>query len=377
MPDTIDPCGDGTGAGPDDPEPSPPVHYAEQALLGALLLEPHRLGTLGSLGAAQFGDPAHAALFAAMGALAPPEAAVHASEPVWLSSVLDHARRDARGLTAAYLHALVQACPDPRHTAAYTQMIRADHARRTLRTHAGSLAQTATVPVQPDPASAVLAQADTLARYLDDLTGQFAPHPGSLPRTPAPPDPPRNTGSDVLDEERLLLATATAHPGEMARMRWLLPVDFALPVHAALFHCLTALAHRGEPIDPVTVLWEAQHRGLLRDTAPAHILNLLATPAGSVEHWGGKVLQRALLHQARTTANLIRSYADDPANSVHQLVTGSRRALADLTAVRARWQHQHHAPQPPNQRQTPRTTAAARAGPLRTTAPSSPARTSR
>lgn len=301
---------------------------------------------------------------------------MHAREPVWLSTVLDHARRDARGLTAAYLHALVQVCPDPRHAAAYAQIVRSEYARRTLRTHAGSLTQAATVPVQPDPAAVILAQADALARYVDELAGQFAPHPGSLPRTPAPSDPPRDTGSDVLDEERLLLATATAHPGELARMRWLLPVDFALPVHAALFHCLTALAHRGEPIDPVIVLWEAQHRGLLlRDASPAHIMNLLSTPAGSVEHWGGKVLQRALLHQARTTAGLIRAYVDDPANSVHQLVTGSRRALANLSAIRVRWQRTLlRAPAPSR---APRTTAAARAGPLRTTAPARPARTSR
>ncbi|MFI1885959.1 DnaB-like helicase N-terminal domain-containing protein [Streptomyces jumonjinensis] len=365
------------GEGPEDPAPSPPVHYAEQALLGALLLNPARLDTLGPLEAVQFHNPAHAAVFAAMSTLPPPEAAVHAKEPVWLTAVLDHARHDARVLTASYLHTLVQACPDPRHAPAYARMIRSDHARRTLRTHAGRLAQTATTPLQPDPATAVLAQADILAQHLDGLAAQFAPHPGSLPRTPAPRDPPRNTGPDVLDEERMLLATATAHPGDLARMRWLLPADFALPLHAALFHCLTSLAHRGEPVDPVTVLWEAQHRGLLlHDITPADLLGLLSTHAGSPEHWGDKILRRALLHQAHTTAERIRTLADDPANSVHQLVTGSRRALADLTAIRTRWRPPI-TPRPPARSRAPRTVAAARAGPPRTTAPSSPVRTSR
>ncbi|MEU3599322.1 DnaB-like helicase N-terminal domain-containing protein [Streptomyces sp. NPDC006798] len=362
MPDTTDPYGDEEG--PEDSAPLPPAHFAEQALLGALLLNPERLKTLGPLEAVQFANPAHAAVFAAMSALSPPDASVHAKEPAWLIAVLDHARRDARGLTASYLHALVQACPDPRHATAYTRMIRSDHARRTLRVHAGRLAQTATVPVQPDPATAVLAQADALTGHLDLLAGQFAPHPGSLPRTPAPPDPPRDTGTDVAEEERMLVATATAHSGELARVRWLQPSDFALPMHAVLFHCLTALAHRGEPVDPVTVLWESQHRGLLRDAPPAHILTLLSTPAGSIEHWGERVLHRALLHQAHTTAGRIRAFTDDPANSVHQLITGSRRALAGLTAVRTRVRQAH---QPsPTATSSP---AAPRAGPaLRTRA---------
>ncbi|MFD9715775.1 DnaB-like helicase N-terminal domain-containing protein [Streptomyces sp. NPDC059076] len=362
-------------AGPDDPAPSPPVHYAEQALLGALLLTPQQFNTLDTLESEHFGDPAHAAVFAAMGALAPPEAGAHAKEPVWLNAVLDHARPTARGLTASYLHTLIRTCPDPEHAPAYAQIVLSEHARRTLRTHAKHLAQTATTPIEPEPATAVLAQADTLARYLDQLADQFAPHPGSLPRTPTPPEPPRNTGADVLDEERMLLATATAHPREMTRMLWLLPVDFALPVHTALFHCLTALNHRGEPIDPITVLWEAQHRGLLRDTSAQHVLNLLAIPAGSVEHWGENVLQRALLHQARTTAERIRAYTEDPANSVHQLVIGSRRALADLTAIRTRWERTTS--RTPGRSRAPRTTAATRAGPLRTTAPGRPTRPSR
>ncbi|MFF8372667.1 hypothetical protein ACF05W_28050 [Streptomyces lydicus] len=33
----------------DDLPPPQPVHYAEQALLGALLLDPHRLDTIGRL----------------------------------------------------------------------------------------------------------------------------------------------------------------------------------------------------------------------------------------------------------------------------------------------------------------------------------------
>ncbi|MEU5162276.1 DnaB-like helicase N-terminal domain-containing protein [Streptomyces sp. NPDC020875] len=365
----------GDGEGPEDPAPSPPVHYAEQALLGALLLNPARLNTLGPLEAVQFHNPAHAAVFAAMASLPAPEAAVHAKEPVWLTAVHDHARRDARVLTASYLHALVQACPAPEHAPAYARIVRADHARRTLRAQAERLVQAATGSTMPDPAATAMTRADALAGFLDNLASLFPPHPGSLPRTPLPPPPEHDSGAEAAYEERALLACAVARPETLTAMRWLQADDFATPLHGQLFRCVAQLAHRGDAVDPVTVLWEAQHHGLVPSLPPREILDLVSTPAGAAEHWGERVLQRSLLHQARTAGLRIRAYTDDPATSVHQLVTGSRRALADLTAVRARW---HHATHPgPAPRAAP-TSTAARAGPRSPrTKPASAVRTGR
>ncbi|EMF01248.1 hypothetical protein H340_07326 [Streptomyces mobaraensis NBRC 13819 = DSM 40847] len=65
---------------------------------------------------------------------------------------------------------------------------------------------------------------------------------------------------------------------------------------------------------------------------------LVSAPVGSPEHWGEYILQRALLAHAHLAALRIQAFTDDPANSPHRLITGSRRALAELTAVRARWQ---------------------------------------
>ncbi|MFI7406535.1 DnaB-like helicase N-terminal domain-containing protein [Streptomyces sp. NPDC049541] len=172
------------------------------------------------------------------------------------------------------------------------------------------------------------------------MAGQFAPHPGSLTRTPLPPNPPYDTDEEALDEERLLLATATAHPQDLKGMRWLLADDFALPLHGALLQCLTSLTYRGDPVDPITVLWEAQHRGLLtKDFAPGDLIALVSTPAGSAEYWGERILQRALLAHAHAVAQRIQAFTDDPSNTPHQLIIGSRRALADLNALRARYQH--------------------------------------
>lgn len=161
-------------------------------------------------------------------------------------------------------------------------------------------------------------------------------------------------------------------------MRWLRPEDFTIPLHGALYRCLTTLANRGEPVDEVTVLWEAQQHGLLTASfAPQDALKLLATAAGSPEHWGEQILRRSLLHHAHTTGLHIQAYAQDPANSPHQVITGSRRALADLTAVRVRWQHATGQPTAAGPRTRP--APASRAGPptTRANAPTASTRSSR
>ncbi|MFI1496123.1 DnaB-like helicase N-terminal domain-containing protein [Streptomyces platensis] len=157
-------------------------------------------------------------------------------------------------------------------------------------------------------------------------------------------------------------------------MRWLQPDDFALPLHGRLYQCLTALAHRGAAIDPVTVLWEAQHRQLLTaDIAPADLMGLVSHPVGSPEYWGERILRRTLLGQAHTVSLRLRALTDGPANTPHQLITGSRRALAELSALRTRWQRANTQPDAPSTPRAARTPAVPRAGPpaLTTTPPHS------
>ncbi|MET9761744.1 DnaB-like helicase N-terminal domain-containing protein [Streptomyces sp. NPDC006372] len=357
-----------------DTHPPQPVYYAEQALLGALLLEPHRLTDIAGIEPDSFSNYAHGALFAAIRALPAPDPNQHTKDTTWLNAVLTAAREHARGLTASYLHTLVQVCPWPKHASAYARMIETEHARRTLRAHAERLALTATDVTLLHPVPTTLAEADALARAVDDIAARFPSHSGSLPRTPAPPSATNSDNDEEsVDEERLLLATATAHPADVEQMRWLTADDFTHPLHAGLWQCLTALARRRAPVDPVTVLWEAQQRGLLASGAePAELLDLLGAPAGSAEYWGERILQRSVLATAHHVALRIEAFTDDPATTPYQLILGSRRALADLSAARARW---HHATSPAPTTTRTRTTAPPRASPPRTTAP--PTRISR
>ncbi|MFF4822678.1 DnaB-like helicase N-terminal domain-containing protein [Streptomyces sp. NPDC001212] len=364
MPRTRDPDEDNLDTTP----PPQPVFYAEQALLGALLLEPWRLDDVAGIGPEAFSSAAHAAVFAAIRSLPAPDPAQHARNTRWLEAVLTAAREQARGLTASHLHTLIQVCPWPRHAPAYARMIEAEHARRRLRTAAQRLAQTAQDASLPHPVPTALAAVDALAAVVDNVAAKFPPHSDSLPRTPAPPPAPLPHDEEAADEERLLLATATAHPGDAEQMRWLNAKDFTHPLHAGLWQCLTALTRRRAPVDPVTVLWEAQQRGLLNTGAdPRDLLNLLAGTVGSPQHWGERILQRSLLATAHHTGRHIEVLTDDPATTPSQLVVGSRRALADLSALRTRW---HHAstPTPPARPARTKAMAAPRAGPPQTTA---------
>ncbi|MFJ8954928.1 DnaB-like helicase N-terminal domain-containing protein [Streptomyces sp. NPDC102381] len=348
---------------PDDLDataPPQPVFHVEQALLGALLLDPHRLGDVRGIAADSFSTAAHAALYAAITTLPPPDPAEHAKNTAWLDRVLATGREQACALTASYLHTLIQVCPWPRHAPAYARIVEAEHARRHLEKAAERLVQTAHDVSLPHPVQTVLTEADALAAVVDDIASHFPPRAGVLPRTPTPPPVLPADHTEALEEEQLLLATATAHPADVGHVQWLLPEDLTFPLHAGLWQCLTTLVRRHEPVDPVTILWEAQQRGLLDDpTEPGDVLHLLAEPAGSVEHWSERALQRSLLATAAQTGRRIQAYADDSANTPFQLVVGARRSLADISAIRTRWQHATGTIPTPR----PRSASPARAGP--------------
>lgn len=350
--------------------PPHPVFHVEQALLGALLLEPQHLHDVTGIGPDAFSTAAHAALFGAIRALPAPDPVEHAKNTKWLDAVLTAAREHAVGLSATYLHTLIQVCPWPRHVPAYARMVEAEHARRRLSIAAQRLMNTARDITFPHRVATTLAEADVLATVVDEIAARFPPHAGSLPRSPVPP-PSTPHSEETADEERLLLATASAYPGSVEQMRWLTPGDFTHPWHAGLWQCLTALTRRGTPVDPITVLWEAQHRGLL-DTGvdPRELLEMLAGPVGSPEHWGERVLQRSVLSTAHHIGRVIKAFTDDAATTPYQLVIGSRRALAGLTAARTRWQHATStSPTPVDRPAHARTTGVPRAGPPRATVP--------
>jgi replicative DNA helicase len=319
----------------DDLPPPEPLHFAEQALLGALLLDPRQLAGVPDLLPEHFANPSHSALLAAMRTLTPPDPDAHRASPVWLTAVLKTSATAAPGLATPYLHTLVNACPRPEHAPVYAQMIRADHVRRTLREHAVRLEHLTHDSTLPEPATIVLEQADALGRFLDRVEPQWPRQPGPVPRA-APAAADEAPAEEDLDAERLLLAAGTARPQDLTRLDWLHPEDFRLPLHQGLYRCLTAMARHGDPIDPITVLWKAQQHAALHGADPAHVLDFLHQAVGSAEHWAEHLYTRALLTTARTSGREITALTHDPAHAPHHLIPAARRALAPLTRIRAR-----------------------------------------
>ncbi|MCX5203169.1 replicative DNA helicase [Streptomyces sp. NBC_00237] len=334
--------------------PPQPVDFAEQALLGALLIHPALTPGIRHVTPEHFTTHVHGSLFAAIQQLAP-QVTQRAGESKpslpslrWINEVFTTAVAQARGLTLPYLHQLVSSCPEPAHAAAYARMIQTGHARRSLHTHADRLAHTAADTRLPAPATTVAEQCARLLVHVEALQQQIGSPTGTAPRTTLPEAPEDVPSDRELACEQGLLAGVVRLPDSFHALRALRPEDFALPLHGGLYRCLTAMAHRGEPLDPITVLGEAEHQGLLTShVTPQTVLALVQPSPDDPVYCAEQILQQSLLRSARLAAHHIRAYANDPVNTVHQLLIGSRRALAPVTAAHRRWQYLHHPPPPP------------------------------
>ncbi|MEU1819903.1 DnaB-like helicase N-terminal domain-containing protein [Streptomyces roseifaciens] len=330
---------------------------AEQALLGALLLRPrHLTSTVNWLETEHFYLPHHAALHAAMRQLADdghPALADECSSDQgldWLNRTTALATEQTPGLTPSHAHTLVNFCPQPDHAAAYGRMVLAGHTRRIIAEHAQRLADSTRSAKDPTlQAEAVSAQANALTTALDDLSQRWRAHSGATPRGGSPPPLRELPPNDQRHaDEQAFLSAVTTRPNELGDIRsYLSPEDFADPLHQQLYRCLTALHHRGEPIDPITVLWEAQHRGVLASTTPETVLTTCARSGNDPDYWATRILDHALLSTTAASAELIKLAVDDPTMTPQQLITVCRRALRDLTAVRLRRHHAHHGPPAP------------------------------
>ncbi|MFF4520528.1 DnaB-like helicase N-terminal domain-containing protein [Streptomyces bluensis] len=358
-----------------------PLLQAEQAVLGAVLLDPGQLPRLSEwLRPGHFYRPQHAALYAALLKLhaaghpgtAPQPAAPAARDRkpgtwpttptagsdqrlAWMDAAIAETKSSqVRGLTAVYLHTLIAACPRPAHAPVYGRMVLEGAIHRTVAKHATRLHQMAR-------ADAVRGSAeDTLhyAQVLTDVLGDLARRWGTDPRPMAPPTPlPKPDAAnqppvseELLADEEYLLAVLTAHPDALGELvGWLRPEDFANPAHGRIYRCLGALHHRGEPVDEVTVLWEAQRRGDLADgTLTAEdVLRLCdsKSPAGIADYLGEQVVRAALVRTAADAARQVRTLADDESLAPGRLIGYALHALSPLEDIRRRWQAASGAPE--------------------------------
>lgn len=104
------------------------------------------------------------------------------------------------------------------------------------------------------------------------------------------------------------LRDLAAAPEQIDTIRaWLRPEHFACPEHGDLYAVIRDLRTAGKPADPVTIGWEAAHRGIAADTAD------LTGGNGPLAAASARELHRlALLARATHTGRHLRDSAADP-----------------------------------------------------------------
>ncbi|MER6998228.1 DnaB-like helicase N-terminal domain-containing protein [Streptomyces sp. NPDC000410] len=338
-----------------------PLVHAEQAVLGAVLLEPGQLDRLTPwLRPEHFSRPAHKAIYAAMLKLKAeghPAAATKAGAPVplaWVTDTLREAGTRTRGLTASYLHSLASACPRPGHGPVYGRMVLEGAIHRSVAQHAARLHQAALADSRTGTVEETLHHAQVLNDVLADLArGWGAEARPVQPPTAHVPKAERlqPAGEQVLADEEFLLGCLTSRPDQLPGLvRWLRPGDFADPGHQQIYRALGALHHRGEPIDQLTVLWETQRRGALADgTLDTERVRRICDPlvGGAAEHFGEQVVNASLLRTAASAARQVGALADRDALAPGQFIGYALHALEPLEDVRRRLRLAHEAePEP-------------------------------
>ncbi|MFD6345008.1 DnaB-like helicase N-terminal domain-containing protein [Streptomyces roseolus] len=327
-----------------------PLMDAEQAVLGAALLDPGQLAHLEWLTPDHFYRPVHQALFAALRKLrGDGHPAVEGEGPVplsWVTDAVAEAGLHVRGLTASYAHLLISACPRSAHAPVYGRMVLEGAIHRTVTEHAVRLHQEVRAGALRGEVEGALHYADVLTEVLTELARRWGTEPrpvaAAVPPAVAPSTVPPAQAARMAEDETFLLAVLVERPGAMGEVvDWLRPGDFAAPVHGQLYRCLGALHHRGEPVDRLTLLWEAQRRGLLADgtlTQDRFALICDGAGAGDAEWLGQQVMRSSLTRTAAVSARAVQALAEDEALGPGRLINHALHALGPLGEVRTRWE---------------------------------------
>ncbi|MFB7672691.1 DnaB-like helicase N-terminal domain-containing protein [Kitasatospora purpeofusca] len=321
-----------------------PQMEAEQAVLGAVLLDPRQLAAVSSwLRPAHFYRPAHTALYEVLLAQKkdghPGLSGDSEARSAWALEAMTTASAACPAFTAGYGHTLIAACPTAGHAASYGRMVLETAIRRQVHEHAHRLLAAARTG-HTDTVPQLTGDLRTAITHLADTWGALDQRP--VPLTgPWPLELPENTTEETLSREEVLLASLSAAPTDLLDIaRWLHPVDFLDSGHQALYQALLALGHRGEAIDSLTVLWEAQHRGALASGAiTADRIRRITRVgySGDPGYWAEQVLCASLLRSATAAAGAVRLLSRDAALSAARLLGSALHVLREAEAVQSRW----------------------------------------
>jgi hypothetical protein len=257
------------------------THLAEQATLGALLLQPNAVREVATwLRVGDFAHPWHQTVYRV---IADRHAAGAAIDPKLVGADLMQRLGPARADLPRVV-GLLQAAPDRPQPTTYAAMVLESSLRREVAgqgvfLRAAALSAALTGGRRPVTAVTALVDAtlDAAAGRWAAATGQDIAAPPGRGAVPVPlraalrnlhdglgadrflaAHPPLDPAA-VRDHEAQLIACLVAHPQHIpATARWLKPEAITNRPWRPVYTALVELCDRGRPVDVVTVAWEIQ-----------------------------------------------------------------------------------------------------------------------
>jgi replicative DNA helicase len=291
---------------------------AEQAVIGALLLQPSRYASVSEWLQADDLDGTNERI--AYSAIVELHASDEDVTPERVNRlVLEHQPRPLPPADGTFLVDCMQACPADDRVAIYGRMVLELSIRRRIADHAAGLRQRAEQAQTADDLNRVFFAVDTVRRDIEQLHQREARAQGALaptPVTPAQLDPiPRDRRHRDSKDERAAILALVDQPGAIDKVStWLRPDDFTDWDCRLIYTQIQAMHREHKPIDPITVAWHASQVGLGGSAASALATTRQVGTAGQAEAAARRVLQRSVQANLIATAqHLGRTVADSPA----------------------------------------------------------------
>jgi replicative DNA helicase len=295
---------------------------AEQAVIGAVLLEPTRFADVREwLQPDDFQGTAERQAYEAMCTL---DERGQALSPSALNHELQARRRSVPLLAdGAYLVGCMQLCPAPARAAVYGRMVLEMSIRRRVVDQGARLRQRAEKAVTSHDLNLVFARVDSARRDVERLHRREAQAARSHSPTPLLAEGleplRRRPHRDEVPAERSAIHALVDQPDALAVVtRWLASGDFSDVECSGLYAEMTALHEAKKPIDRITLAWRAMSVGL-----DGPVCDSLATPrdvaavASDPVRASREVLQQSVRAAVLSTADVL----EDMTNAVRNNAT--------------------------------------------------------
>jgi len=315
-----------------------PAQHAERALLGSLLTEPSWLTDVQEwLLPSDFGTARHRLTYEVILTVSGRGVVASAEAVFEEARVTEDARHN--DVDGGFLQTLMASSPVPARAAIYGRMVVESSIHRTVAAYAARLGYAAVTDGATDVVAAnIIDHVEAINSGLAEVETRWpAPVPSA---TSAPSRPSRRSGT--VPAEATLVASLLYYPSQLPEVSsWLEPSDISHPGLRETYAAMVVTHARGDPVDPMTVLWEThRRRGLQpRKYAADDLIRLSQSGLpGFAANAGRDVLLASLRRHAAHAAGSIGWNAMRPELDPPALVAAARRDLQSAQDAGHRWQ---------------------------------------